>query len=103
MLIATVIVTPLGGWQVAGGVQPPGRAAGGRRRRHLLVGDPVRDRPAGDGAPGRGTYALMVSLLPATATVVGLVVLAQTPSVRDLAGIALVIVGVAIHRDPVIA
>jgi inner membrane transporter RhtA len=42
----------------------------------------------------------MVSLLPATATVVGLVVLAQVPNVSDVAGIALVIGGVAIHRDP---
>ena len=31
----------------------PGRAAGGRRRRDLLVGDPVRLRPAGDGAAAR--------------------------------------------------
>jgi inner membrane transporter RhtA len=42
----------------------------------------------------------MVSLLPATATIVGLVVLTQVPSARDIAGISLVIVGVALHRDP---
>jgi len=48
----------------------------------------------------RATYALMVSLLPATATVVGLVVLTQVPSPADLAGIAFVIAGVALHRAP---
>jgi inner membrane transporter RhtA len=48
----------------------------------------------------RATYALMVALLPATATVVGLVVLTQVPSATDVAGIALVILGVALHRAP---
>ncbi len=48
----------------------------------------------------RATYALMVSLLPATATVVGVLVLAQIPAPRDIAGVALVIAGVAVHREP---
>jgi inner membrane transporter RhtA len=48
----------------------------------------------------RAAYALMVSLLPATATVIGLVVLTQVPSATDAAGIALVIAGVALHREP---
>ena len=46
----------------------------------------------------RSTYALLISLLPATATVIGLVVLAQVPSAADLAGVALVVSGVAVHR-----
>src|SRR5215469_16741264 len=46
----------------------------------------------------RATFSLMLALLPATATVIGLVVLGQVPTARDLAGIALVIVGVALHR-----
>jgi inner membrane transporter RhtA len=47
----------------------------------------------------RATFALLVSLQPAIATAIGLVVLAQVPRPVDLAGIALVIVGVAIHRE----
>jgi inner membrane transporter RhtA len=47
----------------------------------------------------RATYALMVSLLPATATVVGVVVLAQMPSPVEIAGVALVVGGVALHRE----
>jgi inner membrane transporter RhtA len=43
----------------------------------------------------RATYALFVALLPATATVIGVVVLRQLPSLVDLAGIALVMIGVA--------
>ena len=50
----------------------------------------------------RATYALFVALLPATAAVVGVVVLRQLPSAVDLAGIALVMAGVALHRpEPV--
>ena len=46
----------------------------------------------------RATYALFVALLPATATVIGVIVLQQLPSLLDLAGIALVMLGVALHR-----
>jgi inner membrane transporter RhtA len=46
----------------------------------------------------RATYALFVALLPATATVIGVVVLRQFPSLIDLAGIALVMVGVGLHK-----
>jgi inner membrane transporter RhtA len=38
----------------------------------------------------RATYALLVSLLPATATVIGVVVLAQIPTLVATAGVALV-------------
>src|SRR4051812_21239165 len=47
----------------------------------------------------RATYALMVSLLPATATVVGIVVLGQVPGAAEIAGVVLVVTGVALHRD----
>lgn len=46
----------------------------------------------------RASFALMLALLPATATVVGIIVLAQMPSAQDVAGIALVMAGVALHR-----
>ena len=46
----------------------------------------------------RATYALFVALLPATATVIGVVVLRQFPSLIDLAGIAMVMLGVGLHR-----
>lgn len=47
----------------------------------------------------RATYSLMVSLLPATATVIGVVVLTQIPSVTEVLGVALVVAGVAIHQE----
>jgi inner membrane transporter RhtA len=48
----------------------------------------------------RATFALLLSLLPATATIVGILVLRQVPTAIELAGVSLVIAGVAVHRDP---
>ena len=45
----------------------------------------------------RATYALMVALLPATAAVIGVIVLSQVPEPREVAGVALVVAGVAIR------
>jgi inner membrane transporter RhtA len=47
----------------------------------------------------RASYALLVSLLPATATVVGVLVLTQVPTLVEVAGVAMVIAGVALHRE----
>ena len=48
----------------------------------------------------RASFALMLALLPATATVVGIIVLRQIPSLRDTLGVLVVMTGVAIHRPP---
>lgn len=46
----------------------------------------------------RATFALFMALLPATATAIAAVVLDQIPSVRDAAGVMLVMSGVALHK-----
>src|SRR6185312_14792684 len=46
----------------------------------------------------RATYSLLLALLPVTATVCGVVLLRQLPGGQDLAGLALVVAGVAAHR-----
>ncbi|CCV07741.1 conserved membrane hypothetical protein [Mesorhizobium metallidurans STM 2683] len=46
----------------------------------------------------RSSFALMLSLLPVTATLIGIVVLRQIPSLTDCLGIALVVAGVAFHK-----
>ncbi|HUN48678.1 MAG TPA: EamA family transporter [Stellaceae bacterium] len=46
----------------------------------------------------RASFALLLSLLPATASIIGIVVLRQIPSALEVAGIVLVIAGVALHR-----
>jgi inner membrane transporter RhtA len=47
----------------------------------------------------RAGFALLLSLLPATASAIGILVLHQVPSLVELLGIGLIIAGVAIHRD----
>ncbi|WP_298014529.1 EamA family transporter [uncultured Castellaniella sp.] len=47
----------------------------------------------------RASFALLLSLLPASATVIGFIVLRQTPTPAELFGITLVIAGVALHRS----
>ena len=46
----------------------------------------------------RNTYALLLALLPATATIIGALVLGQIPTARDICGILLMMAGVAIHK-----
>jgi inner membrane transporter RhtA len=46
----------------------------------------------------RASVALLLSLLPASAAIIGLVVLRQVTSPAELVGIALVVAGVASHR-----
>jgi inner membrane transporter RhtA len=46
----------------------------------------------------RASFALMLALLPATATVIGIIVLAQIPSWQDVVGVLLVMIGVAVHK-----
>ena len=47
----------------------------------------------------RATFALLLSLLPATAAAIGILLLDQIPTSREMIGIALVIGGVALHRS----
>jgi len=46
----------------------------------------------------RASFALLLALLPATATIIAAIVLAQIPSLQDVAGVLLVMLGVAIHK-----
>jgi inner membrane transporter RhtA len=48
----------------------------------------------------RARFALLLALLPVTATVIGLLILRQSPSVIEVAGIALVVVGIAVSERP---
>ncbi|WP_088344545.1 MULTISPECIES: EamA family transporter [Rhodomicrobium] len=46
----------------------------------------------------RASFALLLALLPAAATIIGAIVLAQIPSARDILGVLLVMLGVAVHK-----
>lgn len=58
----------------------------------------VRDQLAMSRLP-RATFALLLSLLPASATVIGIVVLGQIPKPIEIVGILLVAGGVALHQE----
>jgi inner membrane transporter RhtA len=99
MLVAAVVVTPIGGWEVLPAFTDPVALLAGIGVGICSSVIPyVSDQLAMRRLP-RATYALMVSLLPATATVIGIAVLAQIPSWVEVAGVALVITGVAMHRE----
>jgi inner membrane transporter RhtA len=101
MLIAAVAVTPLAGWAALPAlIDPVALAAGIGVGIASSVIPYVCDQLA-MAKLTRAAYALMVALLPATATVIGVVVLSQLPTAVELAGVALVVAGVALHREPV--
>jgi inner membrane transporter RhtA len=99
MLVAAVAITPIGGYAAAEAFRDP-----------IAIGAGIGVGVASSVIPyvcdqlamarlRRATYSLMVSLLPATATVIGIIVLAQTPTRTELLGVALIVAAVAIHRD----
>jgi inner membrane transporter RhtA len=47
----------------------------------------------------RATFALLLSLLPAVAVIIGAIVLRQIPTPVEIGGIALIMGGVAIHQE----
>jgi inner membrane transporter RhtA len=101
MLIAVVVITPLGGWRVAPVLTDPVALAAGIGVGVCSSVIPYVTDQLAMRRLARATYALMVSILPATATVIGIVVLAQVPARIEVAGVALVVAAVALHREPV--
>jgi inner membrane transporter RhtA len=100
MLVALVVVTPLAGWAAVPAFgDPVAIVAGIGVGISSSVIPYVCDQLAMERLP-RATYALMVSLLPATAAVIGVVVLGQVPTAAEVAGVSLVVAGVGLHRAP---
>jgi inner membrane transporter RhtA len=101
MLIAAVAVTPFGLASAAPAFTHPVWLAWGIGVGVCSSVIPyVTDQLAMARLP-RATFALMLALLPAVAAAIGFLMLDQVPTVQDIVGIALVIVGVALHRDRV--
>jgi inner membrane transporter RhtA len=98
MLVAAVVITPLAAWAgVPALTDPLALAAGAGVGISSSVIPYICDQLALRRLP-RATYSLMVSLLPAVATVIGIVVLTQIPGVAELIGVACVIAGVGLHQ-----
>ncbi|HEX6390533.1 MAG TPA: EamA family transporter [Solirubrobacteraceae bacterium] len=98
MVVAFVVVTPFAAWAAVPAFTDPVVLAAG-----IAVGvcssviPYVSDQLAMALVP-RATYALMVALLPATAVIIGVVVLSQVPTTREALGVALVVAGVGLHQ-----
>ena len=98
MLIAAVVALPLGAWDAGPALADPvllaaGVGVGVSSSVIPYVCDQLAMRRL-----ARATYSLLVALLPATATVIGVVVLTQIPAPLEVLGVLLVVVGVAVHR-----
>src|SRR5579872_7255205 len=99
MLIALVTITPIG---ITGALpamtQPLLLLAGAGVGICSSVIPYVCDQLAMARLP-RATFALLLSLLPASATIIGIVVLGQIPKLVEIVGILLVAGGVALHQE----
>ena len=99
MLVALAVVTPLGAWSAAPALTDPVALAAGFGVGIASSVIPYVCDQLAMARLERATYALLVSLLPATATAIGVVVLGQVPTRVELVGVALVVGGVAVHRE----
>ena len=99
MIVAWVAVLPLGSWDAAPAFAEPVLLAAGIGVGISSSVIPYVFDQLAMARMRRATYTLLVSLLPATAIVIGLVVLGQVPSLVEVIGVALVVAGVAVHRE----
>jgi inner membrane transporter RhtA len=99
MLIAAIAITPIGGYDAARAFLDPGAIGAGLGVGIASSVIPYVCDQLAMARLKRATYSLMVALLPATATVIGIVVLAQIPTLTELLGVGLIVAAVAIHRD----
>jgi inner membrane transporter RhtA len=98
MLIAALAISPFAGGQALPAfAHPTALLAGIGVGVSSSVIPYITDQLAMARLP-RATYALMVSLLPAIATVIGIIVLTQIPTLEEILAVALVITGVAVHQ-----
>jgi inner membrane transporter RhtA len=99
MLVAAVVVTPVAGVAALPALAAPLAVLAGIGVGVSSSVIPYVTDQLAMARIKRSTYALLVSLLPATATVIGVVVLRQIPTVVEIVGVGLVIAAVGLHRD----
>jgi len=99
MLIASVVVTPIGLKNALVAVFNPMLLLAGAGVGICSSVIPYICDQFAMARLSKATFALMLSLLPATACLVGIVVLRQVPSISELSGVGAVIAGVALKRS----
>jgi inner membrane transporter RhtA len=99
MLLAAIVVTVGAGWSAAPAIVDPVAVAAGIGVGVSSSVIPYVFDQLAMARLSRATYSLMVALLPATATVIGILVLRQVPTPVEVAAVALVVTAVALHRQ----
>jgi inner membrane transporter RhtA len=99
MLVALVAITPIGGAAALPALANPVALVAGLGVGVASSVVPYVFDQLAMSRLSRATYSLLVSLLPATATVIGVLVLAQVPSRSEVFGVALVVAAVAVHKE----
>jgi inner membrane transporter RhtA len=99
MLVATLVVLPVGATDAARAVVRPELLLAGIGVGICSSVIPyVCDQLAMARLP-RATFSLLLALLPAMATIIGVIVLRQIPGATEAAGAILVVFAVGIHRS----
>ncbi len=100
MLIAFVVISPIGFAEAVSAFTNPQLLLAGIGVGICSSVIPyIMDQLAMARLP-RATFALMLSLLPAIAAIIGVVVLHQMPTIVEIVGIILIMCGVALHQEP---
>jgi inner membrane transporter RhtA len=99
MLVASIVVTPIGLKSALGALLDPKLLLAGAAVGICSSVIPYICDQFAMARLSKATFALMLSLLPATACLVGIVVLRQVPSLSELTGVGAVIAGVALKRS----
>jgi len=99
MVVASIVVTPIGLKSALGALLNPMLLLAGAGVGICSSVIPYICDQFAMARLSKATFALMLSLLPATACFVGIVVLRQVPSLSELTGVGAVIAGVAMKRS----
>jgi inner membrane transporter RhtA len=99
MVIASIVVTPIGLRSAAGALLDPKLLLAGIGVGICSSVIPYICDQFAMARLSKATFALMLSLLPATACLAGIIVLRQVPSISELTGVGAVIAGVALKRS----
>jgi inner membrane transporter RhtA len=99
MLIALVTVSPIGFTDALPAIQQPQLLLAGIGVGICSSVIPYVCDQLAMARLSRATFALLLALLPASATLIGMGVLQQIPTLMEVAGILLVAGGVALHRE----
>ena len=99
MLIAMVVVTPIGLGAAVPALRDPWLIGAGIGVGLCSSVIPYVCDQLAMARLSRASFALMLFMLPAMATLIGAVVLRQFPTATELCGIVLVVAGLALHRE----